>query len=83
MTLQDLLLVVVVSATLGILWGRIALRQSPFFESRWADVMFFLAIAGAATAIYALLAARQIREDADLLVVPSLAPLNTTSDEPR
>jgi hypothetical protein len=65
MTLQDLLLLVVVSATVGGLWGRIALRQSPFFESGWADVMFFLVMAGVTTAIYALLAARQVREDVD------------------
>lgn len=82
MTLHDLLLLVVVSVTVGALWGRIALRQSPFFESRWGDVMFFLVMAGATTVIYAVLAARQVRDDATLGAVPDSPSSLTSSAKP-
>lgn len=70
MTSLDLLLLVAVSVTLGALWGRLSLRPAPFFGSRWAEVTFFLVMAVATTAIYALLTAREARE-AVAAVVPA------------
>lgn len=83
MTGQDLLMLVVVSATLGAVFGRIALRQSPFFESKWGDALFFVVMAAAAAVIYGLLAAREIREEAASVRARALPSAFTTPAEAR
>ena len=55
MTGRDWLLILVVSVALGVVWGRLGLRQSRLLEWRWADALFWGLLVAAATAVYLIL----------------------------